>query len=371
MCILKQGVIRPIYLFSFNLQKPPSSTFMKFTGVRFPPNLKIVRISNCDFLDIGANDEFSQLPLEEILIQNSVGVTIRPLAFKKVSNFTVKNVEMLSFENRAFNNLEAGNVRFTNVTFNKNNMDNFNHVGTFSPFRIKSTLEFWQSKLSTDMEIQIDQEDITNLTVSFRDCELEGLKAAIKTDRFELIGNNFTSLCTISTNLPLIPVSTSPSVTCESGNNLPTTNIEFSKSIELSGNTFNRERMPDMRFSAEEKGIMEVSFPDENKPNESTVAQTAEQWLSTFTFDFKGNMIVNKTRSNVNECKEKWVWGSKPPKYQIFCPSPQAMKEFVRSAKFKPLFRRPTSSSASSVTFSLISLGFVLFCLNLSASLSS
>lgn len=348
-------------------------TLMKFSGVRFPPNLKIARISNCDFLEIGSNDEFSQFDFAEILIQNSAGVTIRPLAFKKVSNFTVKNVGMLSFENRAFDNLEADSVQFTNVTFNKNNMNNFNHVGTFSPLRINSALEFRESKLSTDVEIQINQVDVTNLTVSFRNCELEGLKATITTNRFELIGNNFPSLCTISTNVPLIPVSTSPSVSCESENNQPTTSIEFSKSMELNGNTFNRERMPDIRFSVEEKGIMDISFPDEKKPNESTVAQTAEKWLEMFTFEFKGNLIINRTRSNVNECKEKWVWGSKPPKYQIFCPTPQSMKEFVRSGKFKPLFRRPTSTSSSASTFTIpfFSLGCVLCFLNFSAFLSS
>ncbi|KAI9556699.1 hypothetical protein GHT06_016490 [Daphnia sinensis] len=351
--------------------KTPLSTFMKFSGVRFPPNLKIARISNCDFLDLGANDEFSQFHFKEILIQNSVGVTIRPLAFKKVSNFTVKNVEMLSFENRAFDNLEADTVLFKNVTFNKNNMDNFNHVGAFSPLRINTALEFRESKLSTDMEIQINQEDVTNLTVSIRNCELEGLKGTIKTNRFELMGNNFPSLCTIKANVPLIPVSTSPSLSCESGNDLPTTSIEFSKSMELNGNTYNRERMPDIRFNVEEKGVMDISFPDEKKPNESTVAQTAEKWLETFTFEFKGNLVINRTRGNVNECKEKWVWGSKPPKYQIFCPTPQSTKDFVRSGKFKPLFRRPTNtSSASTFTVPFFSIGCVLCFLNFSALLS-
>ncbi|XP_057374025.1 uncharacterized protein LOC130694918 [Daphnia carinata] len=352
--------------------KISSPTFMKFSGVRFPPNLKIVRISNCDFLDIGANDEFSQLHFTEISIQNSIGVTIRPLAFKKVSNFTVKNVEMLSFENRAFDNLEADIVHFKNVTFNKNNMDNFNHVGTFGPIRINTALEFRESKLSTDMKIQINQEDVTNLTVSIRNCELEGLKGMIKTNRFELIGNNFTSLCSIKANVPLIPVNTSPNGHCESEDNLPTTSIEFSKSMELNSNTYNRERMPDLLFSVEEKGIMDISFPDEKKPTESTVAETAEKWLAMFTFEFKGNLIRNRTRSNIDECKEKWVWGSKPPKYQIFCPTPQSMKDFVRSGKFKPLFRRPTnSSSASTFTITFFSLGCALCFLNFSAFLSS
>lgn len=339
-----------------------TQTFLKFAGLRFPPNLKKIQISNCDFLELGGNDEFFQLNLAEISIQNSVGLTLRSKAFKKVARFTVKNVEMFSFENGAFDHLDAESLRFVNVTFNKNNMDNFKHVGAISPQRIQSTLEFRDSKLSTDMEIQIKQTDVANLTVSFRGCTLEGLKSTIRADRFELIGNNFPSLCSIPTDVLLVPegrISEKPE--CEQGNGAPSTRVEFYKSLELSNNTFDKESMPNIRFNVQDRGVMDVIFPDDKKANQ-TSAESAEKWLKPFTFDFKGIMAPNKTSRGANECKEKWVWGTSPQKYQIYCPDPQSMKDFVRSGKFKPLFRRPSSSS-SSATSSLFSLIFATFIL--------
>ncbi len=309
-------------------------------------------------MELGHNDEFSQLNLDEISIQNIFGLTMRRLALKKVAHFTVKNVAMLSFENRAFDSLEAESVHFVNVTFNKKNMDNFNHVGSISPLRIKSTLEFKSSKLSTDVDIQINQLDVANLTVSFRDCILEGLKSTIRADRFELIGNQFPSLCSIRENVPLIPtprVLESPDC-AEKGDIVPSANVEFYKSLELSGNIFHQEMMPDVRFNVQDKGVMDVVFPDDKKENASSSAESAEKWLKSFTFDFKGIPATNKTNRGVNECKEKWVWGSKPQKYQIYCPDPQSMKDFVRSQKFKPLFRRSINSSSSPISSSLLSL---------------
>jgi hypothetical protein len=295
--------------------------------------------------------------LDEISIQNIAGVSIRPLALKKVAHFTVKNVAMLSFESRAFDSLEAESVHFVNVTFNKNSMNAFTHVGSISPLRIKSTLEFKSSKLSTDVDIQINQLDVANLTVSFRDCIIEGLKSTIRADRFELIGNKFPSLCSIPADVPLIPtprVLESPD--CETGNIVRSANVEFYKSLELSGNIFHQEMMPDVRFNVQDKGVMDVVFPDDKKKNASSSAESAEKWLKSFTFDFKGIPAMNKTNRGVNECKEKWVWGSKPQKYQIYCPDPQSMKKFVGSQKFKPLFRRPIDSSSSPISSSLFSL---------------
>jgi hypothetical protein len=297
--------------------------------------------------------------LDEISIQNIVGLTMRPLALKKVAHFTVKNVAMLSFENRAFDGLEAESVRFVNVTFNKNIMNDFHHVGAISPLRIKSTLEFKSSKLSTDVEIQINQLDVANLTVSFRDCIIEGLKSTIRADRFELIGNKFPSLCSIPADVPLIPtprVLESPDCAEKGNNAVPSANVEFYKSLELSGNIFHQEMMPDVRFNVQDKGVMDVVFPDDKKKNASSSAESAEKWLKSFTFDFKGIPATNKTNRGVNECKEKWVWGSKPQKYQIYCPDPQSMKKFVGSQKFKPLFRRPIDSSSSPISSSLFSL---------------
>jgi hypothetical protein len=282
--------------------------------------------------------------LDEISIQNIAGVSIRPLALKKVAHFTVKNVAMLSFESRAFDSLEAESVHFVNVTFNKNSMNAFTHVGSISPLRIKSTLEFKSSKLSTDVDIQINQLDVANLTVSFRDCIIEGLKSTIRADRFELIGNKFPSLCSIPADVPLIPtprVLESPDCAEKGNNAVPSANVEFYKSLELSGNIFHQEMMPDVRFNVQDKGVMDVVFPDDKKKNASSSAESAEKWLKSFTFDFKGIPATNKTNRGVNECKEKWVLGSKPQKYQIYCPDPQSMKDFVRSQKFKPLFRRP------------------------------
>lgn len=344
------------------MQKKITQTFLKFAGLRFPPNLKTIQISNCDILDLGVNDELFQLNLAEISIENSIGVTLRSKAFKKVAHFTVKNVEMFSFEIGAFDHLDAESLRFVNVTFNKNIMDNFKDVGAISPQRIQSTLEFRDSKLSTDMEIQIKQTDVTNLTVSFRGCTLEGLKSTIRADRFELIGNNFPSLCTIPTDVPLVPegrIREKPE--CELENVAPSTRVEFYKSLELSNNTFDKESMPNIRFNVQDRGVMDVIFPDDKKANQ-TSAEAAEKWLKVFTFDFKGIMAPNKTNRGANECKEKWVWGTSPQKYQIYCPDPQSMKDFVRSGKFKPLFQRPPSSS-SSATSSLFSLIFATFIL--------
>ena len=277
-------------------------------------------------------------------MQNIDFVHIKALLFKNVANLVVKNVTMFTFDNQAFDNLEADKIHFTDVTFN-----NDSTMGTFRPRLIRSALEFANSFIPNEMPIQINQPNVTGLTVGFRNCHFYGPsllsdQSKIRADHVHITTNNFSQVAQ---------------------NKIP---VEFGQSLNVNGNALVNLRMPDIRFNLKEMNVageMDISFANRNKTNENAAA-AAKKWLDSFNFVFKGDTIQSKEKMNANSCsKEKWSWKDSTPKYNIQCPNIEAMKILINSHRFESLYaNRPTGgpdSSASSVSFSSFTLLSLLF----------
>lgn len=324
---------------------------MKFSGkLRFPSTLQNINISNCGSVDWEQLTESFQLNLQQVSIQNVGFLTISPSALKKVSNLIISNVTGLTFEDNALSALEADNVLFRNVHFNDE------HI--IRPLIIKSKLEFQSANFTNGLTVEMNQETVSGLTVSFRKCEFMQLpKSKIKADHIEFIENNYNNIRSCDTYV---------SSECEfNSQSKGKTILEFGKSLDIKGNTLNaHQQLPDVRSSQQNNGEIDISLPEGIQQADKIPYSIIEIWL--MHFDLNGNKTNKSPRGPVEQCKEKVVWDSKPPENRIICPSPNSLLDYVRKNQLRTIYDRfpkPTTikkpTSSSSFIFPMVSLLFI------------
>lgn len=103
-----------------------------------------------------------KLNLSLLLIESVQSVVFYPSTLKRVANLTVKDVSHFLFDksledHQAFDDLDADNVKFTNVSFSPDEL----YMGDFRPARISNRLEFDSCTMSNKMPIIFRQQDDT------------------------------------------------------------------------------------------------------------------------------------------------------------------------------------------------------------------
>lgn len=316
--------------------------------------LRNIHISDCGNVDWEQRAETSQLNLTQVLIENVGFLTISPSALRRVSNLTISNVTGLTFEDTALDALEADNVLFRNVHVNDEH--------ALRPLIIKSKLEFLSTNFTNGITVEMNQETVPGLVVAFQKCEFGNIKKSkIKADHIQFIANNYKNMgsCSISSSSGCEP----------NPENTGTTKLEFGKSLDIKGNTFNDQQLPDVRSSQQDNGKIDISLPEgiQKAKNMPPVAGT---WL--MQFDFNGNKTNKAPRIPVEPCKEKVVWDSNPPENKIICPSAESLMDYVRQNKLKTIYNRfpkpanfdKQTSSSNSIfpLWPLIFTSYVLIC---------
>lgn len=306
-----------------------------------------MKIFSCDFVEFEKRPETYNLNLSDVFIHSVKSVTIEPSSFRRVANLTIKDVVVFNFPiDRSFDNLEADSITFRNVT----------HFGSDStghypihlrPVKINSKLEFISSTLSNALEIELMQDNVTGLTISFRNCTIHEIPfSVIRGDHIEFLSNSFLKEKCIS----------SPARNCENPNvdGKPTVSLQFIQSLRMMGNTLNNQRMPDVQLRQLETNEITVVYPDQK-------IAVSENGLEDF--EFKG-IVIDKSRRNKENCTEKPVWDSKPPEIKVICPNQQALMDYIRMKKLKTVYDRhpnPFKSSSSLLSLSLMCISLTSF----------
>lgn len=309
--------------------------------MRCPPTLQNIRISNCDGVDWDETAETFRLNLTKVLIENVGILTISPSALKIVSNLIISNVTSMVLEDKAFDKLVADNVIFQDV--------GISGPHAFRPLIINSKLEFQSANITNDATVEINQENSSGLTVSFRKCEFDELpKSKIKADHIEIMANNYKNIesCSVS-----------PNSACQ----LRQEKFVFGKSLDIKGNTFNNlQQLPDIYFSPKDNDTIIISLPEGTAKDISMLYLTVETWLAHF--NLRG---ANKSPRVVEQCREKVVWNSNPPENKIICPSPESLINFITNKRLKSIYdrypKKPSNAPSSSSILSFVPLIFTTY----------